>query len=351
MSSYVSASHLSQLPESFQDAPSTWAWISYSNPSVAVLPGAFNRSAMQAPLEGQIQDKTIAKEWNFLNTTDFIAYDERFFDIIGPKAQVQHIETLAYQTHEAPCYISKTKQYLCDTETETLSKIQTDPPTYNAHGCVVYKDELYVVTDGYGSNETGQLVKIDSTTWKREIVLNNYHGQPFLGFNDLDIDSDGNFWSTDSKSAYGRGLIDFYYPTNPTVYFVNATTMRPRPVHITTGNANGVAVALNQDTILLATAYDASNSGGVLSNPRLLNNPISYFYDGIRASRSGLLFAGAGDGVDVIDPVDGSTLGIIRVGGGENLAVSMTFGKHDLWIVGRGGLWKVSNIAERLDRK
>lgn len=37
---------------------------------------------------------------------------------------------------------------------------------------------------------------------------------------DLDIDSDGDYWLTNSKSAYGRGLIDFYYPTNPMMYFV-----------------------------------------------------------------------------------------------------------------------------------
>jgi gluconolactonase len=355
---------------------------------------------MDALVEGETSDTLIAKEWAYLNTTNFIAYDDRFFDIIGPDAVVEHIEPLAYQSHEAPCYNKKTKQmffvewgppggvngthdwqYLYDVESATLSKIQTDPPTLNAHGCVVYDDSLYVVTDGSGSKETGALVKIDPSTWKKEVILNNYFAQPFLGFNDLDIDSEGNFWLADSKSAYGRGLIDFYYPTNPTVYFVNATTLRPRPVHVTTGNANGVAVALNPDesardrqkhTVYLPDtgvseflpvskknpfgnralfAYDASNSGGVLSNPRLLNNPISYFYDGLRASRSGLLFAGAGDGVDVIDPVDGLALGTIRVGGGENIAVSVTFGEHELWIVGRGGLWRVSNIAERLDRE
>ncbi|KAJ4360986.1 uncharacterized protein N0V89_001555 [Didymosphaeria variabile] len=364
-----------------------------------VLSGSFNRSAMDAPLEGETSDESISKDWSYLNTTDFIAYDDRFFEIIGPDAVVEHIEPLAHQSHEAPCYNKKTKQiffvewgppggingthdwqYLYDVNSGNLSKIQTDPPTLNAHGCVVYNDSLYVVTDGSGSKETGALVKIDPSTWEKEVILNNYFAQPFLGFNDLDIDSDGNFWLTDSKSAYGRGLIDFYYPTNPTVYFVNATTMRPRAVHITTGNANGVAVALNPDetargkqkhTVYLPDtgvseflplsrknpfgnralfAYDALNTGGVLSNPRLLNNPISYFYDGLRASRSGLLFAGAGDGVDVIDPVDGLTLGTIRVGGGDNLAVSMTFGEHELWIVGRGGMWRVSNIAERLDR-
>ena len=159
------------------------------------------------------------------------------------------------------------------------------------------------------------------------------------------------------------------------MYFVNSTTLRPRPVHITTGNANGIAVtrSLSDSSAHIVFipdtgvsefkpksiknpygnralfAYDTSIEG-VLANPRLLNNPISYFYDGIRASKNGYLFAGAGDGVDVIDPTSGLTLGTIRVGGGENLAVSVAFGEHEMWIVGRGGVWHVGNVREPLAR-
>lgn len=77
-------------------------------------------------------------------------------------------------------------------------------------------------------------------------------------------------------------------------------------------------------------ALDVSPEGGYLSNKRLLNNPITYFYDGIRVSRNGWIFAGSGDGVDVIDPKSGLALGSIRVGGGENVAVSLSFGEHEL---------------------
>lgn len=170
-------------------------------------------------------------------------------------------------------------------------------------------------------------------------------------------------------------MIEFSYPTNPTVYFVNSTTMRPKPVHITTGNANGIAVTKSPSnpgthTVFIPDtgasefrpkslknpygnralfAYESSPEG-VLTNPRFLNNPISYFYDGIRASKNRYLFAGAGDGIDVIDPVSGLTLGTIRVGGGENLAVSVAFGNHEMWIVGRGGVWHVSGVQEPLAR-
>lgn len=149
--------------------------------------------------------------------------------------------------------------------------------------------------------------------------------------------------------------------------------MAPKPVHLTTGNANGVAIVRTPShyTLYLPDtgvsvfkptstkdpygdralyAYDVAPAGGVLTNPRVLNNPISYFYDGVRASGGGWVFAGAGDGVDVVSPTDGVTLGTIRVGGGANLAVAVALGEHELWVVGRGGVWYVEGVRERLGR-
>ncbi|KAF5523803.1 hypothetical protein CGCA056_v005637 [Colletotrichum aenigma] len=328
---------------------------------------------MDAPHTGETSDPALKKTNEFLNTTNFIAYDERFFDIFGPHATVKQVQQIAFQTHEAPCYNKDTKelyfaewgppggddsthswQYMLDTRNNTLKKITTTPPTVNAHGCIYYRGAYHVVTDG-SRNETGALVRVNPETLEKTVLLNNYYEEPFMGFNDFDIDSEGNFWLTDSKSGWGRDIVDYTPPTNPTVYFVNGTTMRPKVVHITTGNANGVSEfkpvsKKNPYGNRALFAYDVA-TGGVLTSPRLLNNPISYFYDGIRVSRNGWIFVGAGDGVDVIDPVSGLTLGTIRVGGGDNLAVSLAFGEHEFWIVGRGGVWHVNNVAERLDRE
>ncbi|KAF0320317.1 lactonohydrolase [Colletotrichum asianum] len=323
----VASSFLADLPATFNDTPAIWAYVSYSNPSVAVLTGSFNRSAMDAPHKGETSDPALKKTNEFLNTSNFIAYDERFFDILGPQAIVKQVQQLAFQTHEAPCYNKDTKelyfaewgppggddgthswQYMLDTRNNTLKKITTTPPTVNAHGCIYYRGAYHVVTDG-SHNETGALVRVDPETLERTVLLNNYYREPFMGFNDLDIDSEGNFWLTDSKSGWGRDIVDYTPPTNPTVYFVNGTTMRPIVVHITTGNANGVAVSSLSDgrhTLYLPDtgvsefkpvskknpygnralfAYDVA-TGGVLTSPRLLNNPISYFYDSIRVSRN-----------------------------------------------------------------
>ncbi|KAL4922033.1 hypothetical protein BDW62DRAFT_217865 [Aspergillus aurantiobrunneus] len=381
-------SYLNPLPPFMNGTAAKWAYISLG--AIAAVPGQFNRSALKAPWEAtDVSDPAITQTLNFLNTTEFVAYDDKFFDLLGPDATIEHVQELDFQSHEAPCYLKDTNQlffvewgppggedgihswqYLLDLDTNNLTKITTDPPTYNAHGCVYSNHSLYVVTDGYGEGQSGQLVKIDPHSLKQEVLLNNYLVQPFDGFNDVEIDPRGNFYLTDSKSGWGREIVNLGLPTNPTVYFVERDTFRIKPLHITDGNANGVAISPSGDTLYIPdtgvsgyyprakspygkrdlSAFDISKSGSVLSNRRLLSNPISYFYDGIRVSRNGWIFCGAGDGVDVIDHETGLTLGTIRVGGGENIAVSVAFGRHELWIVGPGGVRHVSGIRERLDR-
>lgn len=386
------AYYTSPVPAAFlsNTTGAIWAYIDYSDPAVAVIPGAFNRSIFEAPLASEVSDDRQAAANAFLNTTDFIAYDERFFSIIGPEATVTHVQKLStVNVHEAPCWNPATRQllftewghpspengthrwqYLLDVDENELKNITTVPPTINLHGCVYFEDSYYGVTDG-GPEETGRLIKIDPSTLETTVLLNNFYQQPFLGFNDLEIDRDGNFWLTDSDSAWGRDLIPFSRPTLPSVYFVNGTNMRPRVSHITDGNSNGIAISPDGSTLYLPdagvsekkpvsfknpynkrelAAFDISAKGGVLSNRRLLNNPISYFYDGIKVSGEGYIIAGAGDGVDFIDPVDGITLGSIRLGGGENVAVNVALGKNELLIVGKGGVWHVQNIATKLIR-
>lgn len=140
---------------------------------------------------------------------------------MGPDAVIEHVQHLAFQSHEAPCYIPETRellfvewgppggdngthnwQYILDVDNNTLRKLTTDPPIHNLHGCVHFQGSLYGVTDGYGANETGSLFRIDPHSWKATKLLNNFLGQPFAGFNDLEVDPEGNFWLTDSKAGW-----------------------------------------------------------------------------------------------------------------------------------------------------
>lgn len=66
---------------------------------------------------------------------------------------------------------------------------------HGIYGCTYNEGSIYVATDPgmKGDGHCGSLVKINSTTLEAETLLNNFYQQPFFGFNDLDIDVNGNF--------------------------------------------------------------------------------------------------------------------------------------------------------------
>ncbi|KAK0112848.1 hypothetical protein ONS95_014573 [Cadophora gregata] len=249
---------LGALPAGFSSNVSGSSWAHYDAKKLAVLPGHFNRSIFDPPWVAEVENPSLLSTNEVFNTSDFIAFSPSFFSLIGPSAQVSREISFADITnHEASCYIPSTKQLffvawgyshnwqlVLDVETNTLKNITTSPPTWNVHGCVHYDDFLYVATDGGDDGEGGQyaiIVKIDPKNWTAETVINNFYEMPFLGFNDLDIDRNGNFWVTDSISAWGRDVTAFTPQTTPAVYFNNATTLVPKWVFQTPGNANGIA--------------------------------------------------------------------------------------------------------------
>lgn len=54
---------LSPLPAAFNNSSSIWAYVSYNDPNTAVIKGAFNRSAFDAPFESTVTDPGLAKEY------------------------------------------------------------------------------------------------------------------------------------------------------------------------------------------------------------------------------------------------------------------------------------------------
>lgn len=59
--------YFTDLPDAFNDTAAIWAYMSYGEPSVAVLPGSFNRSAMDAIYKGHATDSELQKRYAFAN--------------------------------------------------------------------------------------------------------------------------------------------------------------------------------------------------------------------------------------------------------------------------------------------
>ncbi|KAJ3572912.1 hypothetical protein NPX13_g4892 [Xylaria arbuscula] len=211
-------SQLDVIPEGF--STDRWAWVSNQESLLAVIPGTFNRSNFDAPCAAVVSDERVAAINRQINRTSFIAYDERFFDIIGSNATIEKLLDLPFQVHEAPCHIPEQDklffvewgppgggengghdyQYLLDLKTNELTELRTNPPTWNVHGCVYRQGKLHIVTDG-GLQDVPYLASIDPDTWNRTKLLNNYYERPFISFNDIEMDHEGNYYITDSLSG------------------------------------------------------------------------------------------------------------------------------------------------------
>jgi gluconolactonase len=153
--------------------------------------------------------------------------------------------------------------------------------------------------------------------------------------------------------------------------------MRAKELWYLEGNTNGVSLSPDGSTLYLSDtgasevkpsrrndqgqrdlwAFDLPTSSKtgeklpVLTNRRLLARAIQYFYDGVRVSRNGWIFGAGGEVVDVLDPESGWVVGSIRLGGVGNDPVNIVFGDHEMWIVGKGGVWQVSNIQDILGKE
>lgn len=80
---------------------------------------------------------------------------------------------------------------------------------------------------------------------------------------------------------------------------------------------------------------------------------VNYYCDGIRVSEDGLVFCAMGAGLDVLDE-EGMTQGRIRTQSKSEdpAAVNTAFcDMKELWVVGRGGIWRITGIKEELRRE
>ncbi|KAI0536233.1 AkeP protein [Xylaria digitata] len=364
---------LDAIPKGF--STDKCAGVSNQEPLLAVIPGTFNRSNFDAPCAAVVSDERVAAINQQINQTSFIAYDERFFDIIGPDATIEKLIDLPFQVHEAPCHTPEQDKlffYLLDLKTNGLIGLRTNPPTWNIHGCVHCEGKLHVVTDG-GPKEVPYLATIDPKTWDRTTLLNNYYERPFISFNDIEMDREGNYYLTDSLSGQSRHLNPYSPLTAPMVYFVDGKTLHPKQLTYLPGNANGITLSPDGKTLYLADTgssrvvtvrrdelgyrdlwafnFAISSVGKklpLLTNKRLLTRATEYFYDGIRASRNGYVFGAGGSAIDVIDPESGWILESLRFGSGGQDPVNIVFGQHEMWAVGKGGVCHIKNVRDML---
>lgn len=103
----------------------------------------------------------------------------------------------------------------------------------------------------------------------------------------------------------------------------------------------------SQTSVRSVWAFDVEAAGSMVSRPRLVYQAESGWPDGIRVSRTGLLFVAVAGGADVVDPQSGLLLGKINTPGDIVFNLEPATGERDgVWLLtGNKAIYKVT-IAE-----
>ncbi|KAI7564303.1 hypothetical protein KC317_g7154, partial [Hortaea werneckii] len=195
----------SPLPEAFSNSK-----VVLLKDKLAVIPGDWEHDNI-----GEFSSRQGASWWSLfasalakLSDTPFIAWDERFLDVIGSDAHVETIQTFESpedtHVHEAPVYVAETNELVFSDTSQigwlwATRKIATNPPLSNVNGATYHNGFLYACTNG---GSVRGIFTVNLTDGATNPTLNNFRGRHFNSPNDLIFDSRGNIFFTDP--TYGR---------------------------------------------------------------------------------------------------------------------------------------------------
>ena len=318
-------------------------------------------------------NSTITTELNNLANVSFIAFDDRFFNIIGPSPQCDKIFNVSMAVHEAPCWIpsmnklmvapqNQSTQLLIDLNANppTLMNFTSTPPLGSPNGAFLYQGKIIAGTNGFRNDTPPGLYSLDLQRNTSTPILNNYRGLKFATPDDLVVDAQGQVWFTDAPFGYVNNIYSNPPELPSAVYCWNMTSGAISVVVDTLPWPNGIAFSPDNQTVYITNtplnatgaiepllpravyAYDLQPPH-TLMNQRTFYVPDSHVADGIKVSENGYVFTAAGSTVDVVSP-DGDLLGKISTGT-ETMNNLAFVPNGELWMTGQGGIWR-ARIAE-----
>ncbi|OAL23190.1 hypothetical protein AYO20_11058 [Fonsecaea nubica] len=348
--------------------------------ALATLPFYFERGQMSQVWGTVTASPRVNSELSVLAKASFVAFDSRFFDILGPNPTLEKLFDLPeHNVHEAPNFLpaqnkvfvsnfNHTYEYLVDLSVEppALQNLTTDPPLESVNGGFIHEGKLVVGTDGYRNSTPPGLYLYDPATNRSEPLLNNYRGLKLSTPDDLVVDQFGQVWFVDAPSLECLMLTD---PNNrfsylawtydnppelaPSIYCFNMTSGAVSVVDQSILWPNGIAFSPDNQTLYItSTPLGPDNSTEnhaivafdvlyphTLVNKRTVYVPDTYFADGLKVSEAGNLYAAAGSGIDVVTP-EGDLLGKITAAG-EVFNNLVFLPKGEILVTGVQGIWRV----------
>lgn len=312
-----------------------------------------------------------------LKTAQFIAFDSSFFNVIGPAAKLDIIESFSQgqdHVHEAPVWLAETNELLysdttftngtlfaIDIDTYAVRQVNFAPALSNINGGTLASDGLvYLATNG---GPVRGIYALNLTTNSVEPIVNNFRGRHFNSPNDLILDAAGNLYFTDPTYGIENGWKDVQPQELPrAIYRMNAKTKAVVALSVgIVGRPNGLALSPDERKLYVADsnasmnalssergvwAFDVPRRGGPLENPRLLYLRESGTPDGVRTTKTGLVVIAGYGGVEFVDPVTGFVLGRINAPDDVIYNVQAAKGKGAWLLTGRDHIYKASIVED-----
>jgi gluconolactonase len=184
---------LQQVPSEYSNNPS----VVYIANNLAVIPSPFNYTgsiyANPFTTVNVTSDASFESELQEAANASFLAFDPRFFDILGPNPKLDLVFNVSQNTHEGPTYIptenvlfftqpgSPNQYYVEFNNTPpTLRNISFSPPINSVVGGAYNPEDKQLYVSAVGGNGTAAgLFKINPATLESKVIVNNYRGLHF----------------------------------------------------------------------------------------------------------------------------------------------------------------------------
>jgi gluconolactonase len=264
--------------------------------------------------------------------------------------------------HEGPVWIEAQRALYFTTQAGAIKRLALDSGEIRAvpldahmpNGMALGHDGRLILCEQGSMLWPAAITAIDPATGAREVLVDNWRGEPLNSPNDIVVRNDGTIWFTDPSYGHLQGfrpeprLGDYifrYDPSSDVLEVVDDSFVKPNGIAFSPGGETLYATdsGANQEPgsfhvglphhIVAFTVTDA----GRLCDRRLLAVTMPGFPDGLKTDGAGRIYASAFSGVQVFSP-SGNLLDEIDLPG----AVNFTFAGDELLITADTAVWSVT---------
>jgi hypothetical protein len=212
----VLTQELQPLPSGY---PATNDVVYLSN-NLAVIPPPFNYTGflLNNPFTTlNVSNATTESDLQKIGNATFVAFDPRFFDVIGTAPKVEVMFNITGILFEAPAYVpdqnilffsmpGSYSQYYIDLAPNppTLHNVSFNPVVFGVNGArySTRDKRLYLAAMG-GNGTVASIWSADPKTWESKTLVNNYRGLHLNSPDDVTVSNNsGLVYFTDPTYAY-----------------------------------------------------------------------------------------------------------------------------------------------------